>query len=394
MKVHFIIFTLFLCSLGVFISAQVVGTPYIIDNSTGSGTFSGRKTACLDVMKTGGNGRGGLQERSGEDASLGSIVFVPNGIVSNVRFTFSNEIGNAIESISGDNPGLNITTPVSATLSYSPEAIGSYKTDGLKSVIYVTYNDNENNSGTDHTLSWPVNIQDQGCCGAYTDAAHTQWATFMCHNLGTNYNLNPFTYIVGNNDNGTDGTLGALYQWGRNTDGHQFRNSVAISTQVSVDNISSAGVNFVKGYNDWLQGGGNNNRWGDGSQNADMPKGVNDPCPEGWKVPSQQQWSSIFGGGDGGMVSVSIAQNNTWTLTNKGFMVGDALFLPLGGWREYNDASLNLSSGGQQYGHYWTSTTISDIPILVVMSDNKTVWTKRDWSSFKAYGFSVRCIAE
>ena len=395
------VFLIFLVTSSVFSTmSQVVGTPYLVINSTGSGKLSGR--TCIDVIATGGtHGQGGIAERTVESTRLNPVkgkmdqfTFTPDGVVSNVRFSYTNNtsgIGvNGISNITGDKLEANISSPVIATVTYnSTDLAGKKRMDNITSTITVTYNDEASGGGNDHTESVTVILQDQGCCGAYANSAHTEWLAFMCHNLGADQSLDPSTHVVGSNPDGSQGTLGALYQWGRKTDGHQLRNSV--STDILATDAYNAGNQFIYRYFNWISGSDNPTLWGDGTQNATMERGPNDPCPTGWKVPTQQQWSSIFGGADAGETSSSLAQNNTWAFKNSVYWVGNELFLPMGGWREYNNASLN---GIQGSAHYWSSTTTSGSGAALMVLSTTTVWTDRRWSNYRAYGFSVRCIAQ
>jgi hypothetical protein len=254
-------------------------------------------------------------------------------------------------------------------------------------------------------------------CGAWT--ASKTWLDIMCHNLGADESLDPFTWNNtagddnrtnnGRPDTTTSGQYkdikGYLYQWGRYNDGHQYRNSTATATgtvsgRPSVDQYNAAvadyksdgtAISYNKFYSylndsnyDWISNEYDSSpsdvvkkRWGDGTSNASMDKAQNDPCPLGWKVPSQDQWSSIFWDG------------TTSGNTLHGYKVGDALFLPAAGCRYYNDGSLaNVSS----YGYYWSSKWNSSASSNDLYFSGSNIYP--DNHTYRTYGFSVRCVAE
>ncbi|MBL4830259.1 MAG: hypothetical protein JKY55_10310, partial [Aliivibrio sp.] len=153
---------------------------------------------------------------------------------------------------------------------------------------------------------------------------------------------------------------GDLYQWGRGTDGHQLRTS-GITTSTSSGDVPEH-ANFIKGSGDW-RSSQNDNLW----QGVD---GVNNPCPSGFRLPTEAEWS---------------AERAGWTGSGDAF--SSPLKLPLAGYRESSDGS--FSSIGT-YGYYWSSTVaVSNSLGLNFYSGNVSLN-----SYSRAYGFSVRCIED
>lgn len=78
---------------------------------------------------------------------------------------------------------------------------------------------------------------------------------------------------------------GFLYQWGRGTDGHQIRNSSSTTTLSGSDTPGHG--NFITSLNfpyDWRS-----------PQNGSLWQGiggVNNPCPPGYRLPSEAEWKS------------------------------------------------------------------------------------------------------
>jgi uncharacterized protein (TIGR02145 family) len=218
--------------------------------------------------------------------------------------------------------------------------------------------------------------------GVYANVNGT-FKDFATHNLGANTSSNSFTHLNGNSD-GTGGTVGYLYQWGRQTDGHELRNSTSqagpVAAPVANKFITTTNING------WLSPS-SNTLWGDGTTGTDPVKAANDPCPTGFKVPSQAQWSGLFIGGTTSGALGSATQN-TWTWTTRGIMIGSNLFLPAAGSRYSSDASIGFNF---TTGAYWSSS-INGNSAYFISFDNTTV--NPGASGVRGSGMSIRCIAQ
>lgn len=220
-----------------------------------------------------------------------------------------------------------------------------------------------------------------------------------------------------NTGNSTDTTVyGHLYQWGRIADGHQLRNSSAVnggSGATSITYDANSQIPFGHAwYGKYVYFGGNPRDWHGNSttdQNDDlwnfsvpMYRDNNNPCPAGWKVPSIDELRSIFNGNSAhisglssGWVSVSSGNNVRMSSSNTNGMEistdggsTTSLFLPYAGYR--SDGS-NSIGGTSTYGGYWSSTP-NGTDIYFVNFSNDAVFP--DGSRTRAYGRSVRCLAE
>jgi uncharacterized protein (TIGR02145 family) len=157
-------------------------------------------------------------------------------------------------------------------------------------------------------------------------------------------------------------SYGDLYQWGRNSDGHQCRNS---STTGFLSNFPEQRLNrFIISTSppwDWLNPQ-NNNLW-------QGINGINNPCPTGWRVPTEAEFT---------------AESNSWTSANSTGAFGSLLKFPVSGRR--SDFNGNLANEGAT-GFYWTSTVVGGDSRYLILNNSVTYNTTN-----RAGGFSVRCI--
>jgi uncharacterized protein (TIGR02145 family) len=159
---------------------------------------------------------------------------------------------------------------------------------------------------------------------------------------------------------------GDIYQWGRNADGHQCRNSLTVASTSNTDQAPSSNFIVVSSTNpgDW-RNPQNNNLW-------QGVNGINNPCPSGFRVPTYTEMN---------------AEAVSWTVANA---YASVLKLPAGGGRlSVNPNNGNLVSTGVG-GVYWTST------ISGTNSRNISFGTLDQGLSqvSRSDGMSVRCIKE
>jgi len=105
---------------------------------------------------------------------------------------------------------------------------------------------------------------------------------------------------------------------------------------------------------------------------------VNDPCPEGWCVPTLEQIQSLNNAG------------GNWTANGRIFGSGaNSIFLPAVGYRHFKSGELY---GGGTTGYYWTSKASGDELAFDLSFGFNVVYAGKN--DQRAYGYSVRCVAE
>ena len=352
-------------------------------NAVGTGSLSGR--TCFDVVEVFvSNDCGTLASRTSQKAiftqtatNTQTYTFTPSGTVSNVRFVYVNTNGQVIQSISGGNAGNSITGAVNATVVYynnlNTTASGLSRDQALMADIYVVYNDGATNNGTDRQLKLTAKVQDCACCGAMISA--TEWKGFMCHNLGADYNADPFTPSAS--------IHGGKFQWGYKPadlnvrDGKYLTQAFDQANQGTISGWTTTNV----ATNSWIDGG---------------TKPANDPCPAGYRVPTRAQWQAV--------VANNTATNvGTWPASGaarylNGTRIGQGLFLPAVGSRAEASQALNVG----ELGYYWSSTLYyasmagQNVADLMVVRMGNTPYVSNGGNSGADLnsGQAVRCIQE
>lgn len=163
---------------------------------------------------------------------------------------------------------------------------------------------------------------------------------------------------AGDDSNG----YGDLFQWGRLDDGHQDR--LSGTTYEVVDQDDPGHSDFIKVYSspfDW-RSPQNNELW----QGAD---GINNPCPEGWRLPTGAELES---------------ERSSWSSNNATGAYESTLKWTCGGHRHYH-GTLNLF-----YGYIWSSDTFGTNSYYLYIGNSSAYM----WDDYRAYGMSVRCVKD
>ena len=158
---------------------------------------------------------------------------------------------------------------------------------------------------------------------------------------------------------------GDLYQWGRGTDGHEKRTSPITATLSSSDTpvdgsfitISSLPFDWRSPQNDSLWQG---------------VSGVNNPCPSGFRLPTDAEWQ---------------AEIATWTYNDSAGAFASPLKLVSAGF-SYNENGVIYNAG--IYGCYWSSSLTGTAARVLNFYNGGALSYYAD----RASGRSVRCLED
>lgn len=136
---------------------------------------------------------------------------------------------------------------------------------------------------------------------------------------------------------------GDLFQWGRAADGHQLINRGATNSETTGVNSTTTTLSssdnpghslFISNISDpfdW-RSSKNDNLW-------QGLAGINNPCPEGWRIPTKDEWLAENAGSAINTIEDAFAH----------------LKITLTGQRRWDNGSID---GVTSYGEYWSSTVV------------------------------------
>lgn len=231
--------------------------------------------------------------------------------------------------------------------------------------LKITLNAGFTSGGNKLKVSRVIRIQDCECgCGLINNAAG-KWRRVACHNLGADTSADPFDH---NSPMAQKGLLnGDYYQWGRKVVAGKY------------DDPESQ----VVGWNNaWYS-----STWTDGTKSPE------DPCPDGFRVPTKLEMEEFIKNNK----TIIVKGNWSASATNfsAGVMWGTAtgqyLYLPAAGYRNYVEGKLTYR--GMQ-GRYWVSTQHGPAydfkAFYFILSSSGLTPSTID----ERFGFSVRCVSE
>jgi len=167
---------------------------------------------------------------------------------------------------------------------------------------------------------------------------------------------------------------GDLFQWGRGDDGHQVvtwtgstTGDFTTTTTVLSDQDEPGHSDFITNntsQGDWREPQ-NNNLW----QGVD---GINNPCPPGWRVPTEAELD---------------AELENWDPKDDEGAFASDLKWPVGGSRRFSDGDLH---GAGNSGRIWSSTVAGGWAYYLYFASHNT----RTTHGPRANGMSVRCVRD
>ena len=171
--------------------------------------------------------------------------------------------------------------------------------------------------------------------------------------------------------------IGDLYQWGRLSDGHELRTSAIeesfyTNSTLSITDVPGHAI-FIRNENQyWRQDWRltqNDNLW-------QGVNGINNPCPNGYRLPTIIEWKQ---------------ETESWNGGVSPLFFTSPLKLPIGGYRKndgmFNSVSKIYNSLYNDSGAYWSST-VGGINAQYYITGGSFGYLPR------AFGLSVRCIKD
>ena len=197
---------------------------------------------------------------------------------------------------------------------------------------------------------------------------------------------------------------GKLYQYGRrygqgygepyfgDPDGYEDESLPNYDPQWNGNNEDTDANTFYFGVfdpYDWILNG--RQFWNDGTESEPKKNSLYDPCPDGWRIPTATELSTLGNGYQSDIVEVD-GIYGVWYSGSKAYdeQLKEKVFLPAGGARsaDFFDHGYGAFGRGTS-GHYWSSSIDGSGSRKLGLLEDPAIG-----STYRAFGFSVRCCRD
>jgi uncharacterized protein (TIGR02145 family) len=147
---------------------------------------------------------------------------------------------------------------------------------------------------------------------------------------------------------------------------------------------------FFLGYyyndDDWLDSS-DDELWNTGTETSPVKNNANDPCPEGWRVPTYRELDGLCGNYSRLTVN-ECDQEGYWLCGSSAYDVNvPQIFLSAAGYREKDGRNF----GRGRYGRYWSSCVFNNGARHIAFENTSLA---SNYYAMRARGLSVRCVQE